>query len=69
GSSEYQKQDLVPNLADLCYTLYTSLWLSNCFVVIIIINHDMGKRASPTAEMLVFSILKLVFVQPLLIGR
>ena len=34
-------------------------------VVFYDINYDIGKRVAPTAEILVFCILKLVFAQPL----
>ncbi|WP_277281602.1 hypothetical protein, partial [Streptococcus hyointestinalis] len=50
------KQDLIPNLTDLCYTVYTFSCLSSCFVVIIIIKHEVEN------EQLLIGIARFLYV-------
>ncbi|WP_238140489.1 hypothetical protein, partial [Streptococcus suis] len=58
------KQDLIPNLTDLCYTVYTFSCLSSCFVVIIIIKHEMENEQLLSGIARFFICEKLVFAQP-----
>ncbi|MGF0142794.1 hypothetical protein ACQRD4_07345, partial [Streptococcus hyointestinalis] len=50
------KQDLIPNLTDLCYTVYTFSCLSSCFVIIIIIKHEVEN------EQLLIGIARFLYV-------